>query len=97
MSKMYLDNFVCILRVCQLYVLSLNVKNLPGRHKIAYLRNARTLSRTTLGDSSQLCLVVYCNECAHMGVPIVCFEVYNSTFAAIIESQYLFRHLLLFL
>ena len=87
---MYLADFVCILRVCRLYVLSLNVQNLLGRHKIAYLRKSRTLSRTALGDSSQLCLGVYCNECAHLGAHIVCFEVCNSALAAIIEGQICF-------
>ena len=66
MSKMYLANFVCILRVCRLYVLSLNVQNLPGRHKIPYLRKAQTLSRTPLGDSSQLCLVVHVPIWVHL-------------------------------
>ena len=55
------------------------------------------LSRTTLDDSLQLFLTVYCNECAHLGVPIVFFEVYNSAFVVIIESQNLFCHLLFFL
>ena len=72
-------------------------RTFPGGIKIAYLRKTRTLSTTALGDSLQLCLVVYCKEGAHLGVRIVYFEVYNSAFATIIESQYLFRHLLLFL
>ena len=65
--------------------------------KIAYLRKACTLSRRVLGDSSQLCPTVYCNECAHLGAHIVSSNFFNFAFVAIIESQYSFRHLLLFL
>lgn len=97
MSKMYLADFVCILRVCRLQILSLSVQNLPGQHKNAYLRKAYTLSRTALGDSSQVCLTNYCNDGAHLGAHIVILKFCNSAFAAIIESQYLSHNLLLFL
>ena len=60
-----------------------------GGHKIAYLRKVSTLSKTTLGDSLQLYLTDYCNEGAHLDAHIVILKFCNSTFAVIIESQYL--------
>ena len=97
MSKMYLADFICILRVFQLQVLSLSVQNLLGGHKVAYLRKAHTLSRISLGDSSQLYLTDCCNEGAHLGAHIVILKFQNFASAVIIESQYLSRNMLVFL
>lgn len=56
--------------------------------KISYLRNSQTLSRTTLGDSLQLCFIDYCDEEAHVGFAYCNSKLCNYAFTVIIKSPY---------
>ena len=94
---MYLADSICIVRVRRPQVLSFNIQNLPMWHKIAYLRKARTLSRTTLGGSLQLSLADYYIEGTHVGQYFVLMNSIIPHLQCKYEVHILFSHFLLFL